>query len=312
MAASRLTQLGWFEAKYAHMRQRGRTLFMIGFLAPACLVYGAFVVWPLLQSFYISLFSWRGVSLNRRFIGMDNYERLWDDKVFWKALQNNLWLLVVSMAGLFVIGLLVAHAMQGSGRIAKGIRSIVLFPQVISLVAVAIVWQFMYNPSYGLVTDGLKSVGLEWSSGILGTSSAALPAVGVAFLWYAVGFYIMLFATGLKAIPAEVIEAAELDGSHGLHRFSQITWPMLWSVKRTAAIYVVINVMNVFALVFLMTNGGPDRATEVMLTYLYQIGFTNYQFGQATALAVLNFIVAMTLAVILMIVFRKNPEEARR
>lgn len=294
------------------MRQRGRTLFMIGFLAPACLVYGAFVVWPLLQAFVLSMYNWRGVSMNRRFVGTANFERLWDDKVFWKALANNLWLLVVSMFALFVIGLLVAHAMQGGGRMAKGIRSIVLFPQVISLVAVAIVWQFMYNPSYGLVTDGLETLGLTWKNGILGTPSAALPAVTFAFLWYAAGFYIMLFSTGLKAIPTEVIEAAELDGSHGLHRFWRVTWPMLWSVKRTAAIYVVINVMNVFALVFLMTQGGPDRATEVMLTYLYQIGFTNYQFGQATALAVLNFIVAMSLAAILMFVFRRNPEEARR
>lgn len=285
---------------------------MIGFLAPASIVYGAFVVWPLIQSFVLSFYSWRGVSANRRFVGPANFERLWDDKVFWKALQNNLWMLVVSAVALFVIGLLIAHAMQGGGRLAKGLRSIVLFPQVISLVAVAIVWQFMYNPSYGLVTDGLKSVGLQWTNGILGTTSSALPAVTIAFLWYAVGFYIMLFATGLKGIPAEVIEAAELDGSHGLHRFWKVTWPMLWTVKRTAAIYVVINVMNVFALVFLMTQGGPDRATEVLLTYLYQIGFTNYQFGQATALAVLNFVVAMGLAVVLMFLFRKNPEEARR
>jgi len=287
-------------------------MFMIGFLAPAGLIYGVFVVWPLLQSFVLSLYSWRGVSEEKRFVGMANFDRLWDDKVFWKALQNNLWMLVVSAVALFVIGLLVAHAMQGGGRIARGLRSIVLFPQVISLVAVAIVWQFMYNPSYGLVTSGLKGAGLEWKNGILGTPTSALPAVTVAFLWYAVGFYIMLFATGLKGIPTEVVEAAELDGSHGLHRFWRITWPMLWSVKRTASIYVVINVMNVFALVFLMTQGGPDRATEVMLTYLYQIGFTNYRFGQATALAVLNFIVAMGLAVLLMIVFRRNPEEARR
>lgn len=294
------------------MRARRRTLFMIGFLAPAGLIYGVFVVWPLIQAFVLSLYSWRGVSDDKRFVGTANFERLWDDKVFWKALQNNLWMLVVSAVALFAIGLLVAHAMQGGGRLARGLRSIVLFPQVISLVAVAIVWQFMYNPSYGLVTDGLKSTGLEWKSGILGTPSSALPAVTVAFLWYAVGFYIMLFATGLKGIPTEVTEAAALDGSHGLHRFWRITWPMLWSVKRTASIYVVINVMNVFALVFLMTQGGPDRATEVMLTYLYQIGFTNYRFGQATALAVLNFIVAMGLAAILMFLFRKNPEEARR
>ena len=184
-----------------------------------------------------------------------------------------------------------------------------LFPQVISLVAVAILWMFMYNPSYGLVTGALKSLGAgDWAQNILGSPTAALPAVTIAFLWYAVGFYIMLFSTGLRGIPAEIMEAAELDGSHGLHRFKTITWPMLWSVKRTAAIYIVINVMNVFALVFLMTQGGPDRATEVMLTNLYQQAFVFSEFGYATALAVANFVVAMGLAVILMFVFRKSPE----
>jgi ABC-type sugar transport system permease subunit len=294
------------------MKDRGRGLFIVAFLSPAVLLYGLFVVWPLIQSFVLSLYRWKGISQKKTFVGTDNFERLWNDEVFWRSLKNNLWMLLAGAVTVFILGLLVAHAMQGGGRLAKGLRSIVLFPQVISLVAVAILWAFMYNPSYGLVTMGLQSVGIEWKEGILGSPSAALPAVTVAFLWYAVGFYIMLFSTGLKAIPAEVMEAAELDGSRGMHRFRWITWPMLWSVKRTAAVYIVINVMNVFALVWLMTQGGPDRATEVMLTNLYQQAFVFSEFGYATALAVANFVVAMSLAAVLMFVFRKSPEEARR
>jgi N-acetylglucosamine transport system permease protein len=294
------------------MRHRGRTAFIVSFLAPAGLLYAAFVVWPLIQAFLDSFTYWRGVSANKRFVGWENYEKLAEDDAFWKALQNNLWLLVVSMLGIFVIGLLVAHAMQGGGRLSRALRNVALFPQVISLVAVAILWQFLYNPSYGLVTTGLKAAGAgDWAGNILGSPTSALPAVAVAFLWYALGFYIMLFSAGLKGISRDVMEAAEIDGSIGMHRFRKITWPMLWTVKRTAAIYVVINVMNVFALVWLMTRGGPDRATEVMLTYLYQQGFTSYQFGYATALAVANFVVAMGLAMVLLFVFRKSPEEAR-
>lgn len=294
------------------MRHRGRTAFIVSFLAPAVLLYGAFVVWPLLDSFYISLFRWRGVSANKTYIGFDNYQKLLNDEVFWKSLKNNLWLLIFGMIVLFVLGLLLAHAMQGGGRLAKTLRSVVLFPQVISLVAVAILWMFMYNPIYGLITSGIRAVGdPKWDGNILGNPTWALPAVAIAFVWYAVGFYIMLFSTGLRGISDEVMEAAELDGSHGLHKFRTVTWPMLWSVKRTAAIYVVINVMNVFALVWLMTQGGPDRGTEVMLTYLYQQGFTSYQFGYATTLAVANFIIAMGLAAILMFIFRRNPEERR-
>jgi N-acetylglucosamine transport system permease protein len=202
--------------------------------------------------------------------------------------------------------------MQSKGRISKAIRSIVLFPQVISLVVVAILWMFLLNPEFGLINGTLRSIGLgaiakPW----LGQSPTALPAVGVAFLWYAVGFYIMLFSAGLKGIPDEIKEAAELDGSEGWHRFWRVTWPMLWSIKRVAVTYVVIMVMNIFALVFLMTQGGPDRGTEVMLTYLYEQAFKNNKFGYAAALAVANLVVAMVLSLGVMAYFRKDPQERR-
>ncbi|MBC8063916.1 MAG: sugar ABC transporter permease, partial [Chlorobia bacterium] len=138
-----------------------------------------------------------------------------------------------------------------------------------------------------------------------------LAAVGVAFVWYALGFYIMLFGAGLKQIPDEVNEAAHLDGSGGLHKFRTITWPLLWSVKRIATIYIVINVLNIFALVWVMTGGGPNRATETLLTLLYKSAFGESQFGYGTSVAVMNFVLAMVLAAILMFVFRKNPEERR-
>ena len=293
--------------------QKGRTAFIVSFLAPAVLLYGIFVILPLLQAFPLSFYRWRGVSAKKTYVGTENFERLFADSVFWRALKNNLWLLVVAGLALLVLGVTIAHAMQSAGRIARGLRSVYLFPQIISLVVVAILWQFLYHPTIGPVTSLMKGVGLgELSKQILGDPDAALPAVAVAFVWYSVGFYIMLFAAGLNSLPGDVIEAAELDGSTGLHRFRNVTWPMLWSIKRVAVIYIAINVMNVFALVYLMTKGGPDRATETMLTYLYQQAFENYQFGYATALAVANFVVAMVLAGVVMLVLRKDPTEARR
>ncbi len=294
------------------MRQKGRTAFVVAFLAPAVALYAGFVVWPLIQAVYLSLFQWRGVSAKKTFKGVENYSALWSDDVFWKALKNNLWLLVICGIVLISLSVAIAHAMQSKGRISKAIRSIVLFPQVISLVVVAILWMFLLNPEFGLINGTLRSIGLgaiakPW----LGQSPTALPAVGVAFLWYAVGFYIMLFSAGLKGIPDEIKEAAELDGSEGWHRFWRVTWPMLWSIKRVAMTYVVIMVMNIFALVFLMTQGGPDRGTEVMLTYLYEQAFKNNKFGYAAALAVANLVVAMVLSLGVMAYFRKDPQERR-
>jgi N-acetylglucosamine transport system permease protein len=211
-----------------------------------------------------------------------------------------------------VLGLLLAHAAQGGGKTAKALRAIYLFPQAISLVVVAIIWQFLYNPSFGLVDSAAKQAHLPIpSSGWLGDPHTALPAVTVAFIWYVLGFYIMLFAAGIKNIPEDVLEAAHLDGADGFRRFRMVTWPLLWSVKRVAVTYIAINVLNVFALVQVMTAGGPDRRTDTILTYLYEAGFQHTQLGYASTVAASNFVVAMVISLFILWLFRRNPEASR-
>ena len=297
----------WIQA----MDKRGRTAFIVSFLAPATAIYGWFVVWPFVQAIQFSAYSWRGLSMNRKFIGMKNFQKLGSDDIFWQSVNHNLLILVV--CGVLVVALSVglAHALRGGGVMGKLLRGVYLFPQVISLVAVAVMWSFIFNPQ-GLLNGGLRKIGLQnlvqtW----LGDPKWALPSVGVAFVWYVLGFYIMLFAAGIQNVPQETYEAAELDGSKGLHRFFRVTWPLLWSVKRVAVVYLIVNVFNIFALVLLMTRGGPDRKSEVMLTYLYEKAFTEYQFGYATALAVGNFIVIMLLSLVVLFLFRRDPSERR-
>ena len=292
-------------------RQRERAAFIVAFLAPAVLLYGWFVIWPVVQAVIFSGYRWRGVSIRRTYVGLDNFVRLKEDPVFWASAKNSIWLLVVAGAVMIALAVAVAHALRLRGRTAKVLRAIVLFPQMVSMVVVAVLWQFILNPQ-GLLNAGLRSVGLRGLARTwLGDSAWALPSVAVAFIWAALGFYVLLFAAGLGAIPAEVNEAAELDGSSGWHRFWAVTWPLLWSVKRVATVYLVINVMNLFALVFLMTRGGPDRRSEVMLTYLYEQAFVNSQFGYATAVAVGNFTVIMALTLVVLFLFRRNPVEGR-
>lgn len=294
------------------MNKRGRGLFIVSFLAPAVLIYTGVVIYPLIQSFALSTYQWRGLSNRKTYVGAGNFVKLAHDDIFWKAVRNNISLLVVGGIIILAIAVSVAHGIQGNSRLSKTLRSIVLFPQMISLVAVSILWLFILNPEFGLVTSFLNAVGLKglvhtW----LGESQTALPSVGVAFAWYAVGFYIMLFAAGLKSIPADIYEASALDGAVGLRRFWKVTWPMLWSVKRIAVVHLAITVVNVFALVYLMTQGGPDHSTEVMLTYLYSNAFQYSQFGYATAIAVANFVIVMLIAVAILMAFRRDPSEPR-
>lgn len=287
--------------------------FRIAFLAPAVVLYFVFVLWPFIQTIAFSFYSWRGVSGKKRFVGVENYKRLIEDKSYWQTIQNCLWVLVVAGIALVVIGIVMSHAVQGKDRAAKMTRATYLLPHVVSLVAVASIWLFLLNPSFGLVSIGFKAMGIAPpKSGWLGETSTALPGVTAAFIWYAAGFYIMLFAAGLKNIDTEVLEACELDGANGFTRFRTVTWPLLWSVKRVAITYVAINVVSIFALVQVMTNGGqPDRHTQMPLNYLYERAFGNNQFSYGITTGVANLILTMLVSLLILFFFRKDPAGRR-
>jgi N-acetylglucosamine transport system permease protein len=292
--------------------KQGRGPFIALFLAPAAILYAVFVILPLLQAFQYSVYRWHGLSKKATFVGAENFTRLFKDENFQKAVSHNLLLLVFAGLATIVIAVSVAHGLTGSTRLAKTLRGVVLFPQMVSIVAVAVLWQFIFNPQFGLVTSALHALGMKDVPTWLGEPKTALPSVGVAFIWFAAGFYIMLFSAALRALPAEVTEAAELDGATGFRRFWRVTWPMLWAVKRVAIVHLTITVMNVFVLVLLMTRGGPDRATETMLTYLYEQAFTNSQFGYATAIGVVCLFVVLIVSLAILFAMRHNPEESRQ
>jgi N-acetylglucosamine transport system permease protein len=292
------------------MSKRGRGTFIAAFLAPAVLLYAVFVCYPVVDAFRDSLYRWRGVSANRTFVGMENFKRLAGDKIFWTASLHNLFLLFFGGLFILTVAIGIAHLLQKETKLVSYARGIFLLPQMVSLVVVAVLWEFIYDPAFGLL-NFMKHGSGGAGNAILADSHTALPGVGIAFVWHALGFYIMLYAAGLRSIPQEVNEAAMLDGAQGFLRVRKVTMPMLWSISRVAVVYLVINSLNVFALVFLMTQGGPDRKTEVMLTYLYEQAFTNYEFGYATALAVANFALVMALSLVVMLVFRRDPQERR-
>lgn len=295
------------------MRRRGQGWFVAGFLAPAVLLYAGLVLWPLVQAFQLSFYRWSGLSAKRAFVGLDNYRELVADPAVGQAFRNTGVLIVACCAFLVFAGVAVAHLVNGEGRWASVVRSVYLYPQAVSLVVVAIVWYFLLSPQVGLLNQALRAARLSalerpW----LGEPQTALAGVAAAFCWYALGFYGLLFAAGLKNLPAEVGEAASLDGAVGWARFWRVTWPMLWPIKRVAVVYAVVNVVNIFALVIVMTRGGdPDRATETTLTYLYEQGFEVSKFGYASAVAVANFAAVLAVSALLLLWFRRDPAGAR-
>lgn len=294
------------------MNSLSRNLFVAIFLLPATALYALFVVVPVMQAFVFSLYRWRGLSVHRTFVGLENFRQLIADPTVWLALRHNLMLLLGTGVVILGLSLALAHVVSQDRTVVRLLRAIYLFPQVISLVVVAILWLFILNPSIGILNGTLRVLGLEqYAIAWLGDKRTALAAIGVAHVWHALGFYIMLFSAALRTIPHEILEASILDGAGGLARLWHVTLPMLWAVLRIALVYLAIGTMNIFALVFLMTQGGPDRATEVMLTYLYEQAFKHSDFGYATALAVVNFVVVMALSGAILMLLRHNPQEGK-
>jgi N-acetylglucosamine transport system permease protein len=290
-----------------------RIRFIVGFLAPAVLLYGVFVCVPLFMSFYYAMFRWKGVSNRMTYVGTKNFSQVASDPVMKTVGLNQLLLLAVGGLLLVSLGIAIAHALQVRSRLGRSVQTIMLFPQVLSLVVVAIIWRFMWHPSFGVLTTTARAAHLPIpKNGVLGVYGWANMAILVAFVWHALGFYVMLFGAGLRNLDAEAIEAAHMDGSDGWHRFTHITWPLLWSVKRVAMVYVVANVMGTFALVKLLTLNGPDNATQVFLTYIYEKGWEQSQMGQASTIAAFSFVISLLLGMIAMALVGPNPERVRK
>jgi len=292
--------------------RRSRAGFALAFLSPALILYGVFVLWPLVQSVQLSFYRWRGVSVRRKFVGFDNFREAFQDSIVGQSWLHAASLVFIAGAVTIALALLIAHLVEGKSRVADFARRVMLIPHVISLVAVGLIWSFLLNPTFGLVNATLKAVNLgglvqPW----LAKPVPAFLAVVAAFVWYAIGFFILLFTAGMRQIPEEVREASGLDGASGWRAFSSITWPLLWSVKRIAVTYVVIWILNLFSLVKLLTEGGPDRATELPLTYLYEQMMGNGKFGYASALAVVNIILAFAASGFVLWIFRRDPTSGR-
>jgi N-acetylglucosamine transport system permease protein len=271
---------------------------IVTFLAPAILLYLVFVLFPYGQSFYYSLTQWRGVSGNRTFIWFDNFKKLPNDEIFVKALTHNGQMLIVLPLATITLALLFATLFTQGGRGVRGAqayRVVFFFPQVMSVVIIGILWQYIYNPISGLLNGTLRAIGLDsLQRSWLGSEDLALWAIAVVFVWQVVGFYMVLFIAGMQSIPTSFYEAATLDGANRWRSFWGITLPLMWDTIRVAIVYIGIAALDLFTIVQVMTEGKPNRSTEVVARYMYEVGFGTSLFGYASAIGVA--LLAMTLA----------------
>lgn len=281
------------------MLKRDRYLTIFAFLAPAGLLYAVFFLFPMAQAFYIAMFQWRGFSMDKKFVGLQNFqELLFKDPVFWMAVKHNFMFMAAALLIIIPVALLIAVVLSRNVRGSGGYRAVFLFPNMISVVAVAVLWSFIYHPRMGLLNGFLGLIGLDQfsSTGWLGEPNHALNALIATTIWYSMGFYIVLFLAGVQSIPRSFYEAAWIDGANNWQSFRHLTVPLVWEILKMAIVYLIIHTLNIFGLVFIMTDGGPNNHTEVMLSYLYRLAFEESNFGYATAVGVVAFILIFMIS----------------
>ncbi|MBK9123617.1 MAG: sugar ABC transporter permease [Chloroflexi bacterium] len=271
------------------------------FILPACVMYTLFYMYPMLELGRLSLLRWDGLGV-QRYVGFNNYGQLLNDSIFWQALQHNIVWVIGAMiipvtGGLMIAILLVRSKMKGKVLF----RTLYFIPQVLSSVVVAIIWGWIYNPTYGAVSTVLTGIGLESilpATGILGSQDLALPALFIAWSWVHYGFTMVIFIAGLSNIDEVYFDAAKVDGATIWQQLRYVLLPFLRGPLTTAVLVTAISAFQVFDLVFVMTNGGPGRSTTVTTLYMINNAFFFQKVGYGATIAVVFSGILFTLSLL--------------
>lgn len=269
-------------------------------LLPAALLFGAFIVLPLVQTFAWSLYRYEVFGGVMRFVGLDNFLRLGSDRVFGIALVNNIKFAVLSIVLQVGMGLVLAALLdRGVRRFKVVYRTVIFAPILVSTAAVGLLWGLILNPNIGPVDEWLGLFGLPHPrNGILGEPDLAIYGVIFVGAWQYTGFMMVILLAGMQNVPEEIYEAARMDGCRGIRAFFHITLPSIRNVIITCCLLTVIGAFKVFDLVYVLTNGGPGNATEVMASYIFRNAFEFGEIGYANALSVVFLGIAFVFGLI--------------
>ena len=278
---------------------------LVLFLPPALLVFTLFVILPMGEAAWYSLYDWNGYGLPEKFIGLRNFELLWRTSAFKTALAKNFLIILVSILVQLPLALwlatMVSHRIPG----AVSFRLVFFMPYVLADVAAGLIWRFVYDGDYGLFAAIASFVGVG-SPYVLADKNVAIYAVLGVIVWKYFGFHMMLFIAGLQSIDKSYYEAAEMDGATRWQRFRNITLPLLAPTIRLSVFFSVIGSLQLFDMIMPLTGGGPSNSTQTMVTFLYSYGITRMKVGFGSAVGVVLFVICVTLAFGYKRIFMRN------
>jgi raffinose/stachyose/melibiose transport system permease protein len=278
-------------------RQQAR--YAVLFVAPALLIYLVFMIYPFLNTIYLSFTNWNGIAPQKEWVGLSNYARILGDEVALKAFANNVIWVVLGTVSPVVLGLFEALLVWSGARGSLLFRTLYFLPFVLPLVVVGIVWQWIYHPLFGIFNTVLDSAGLEdLSRGWLADPHTALYAVLIAAIWGQTGFCFLILHASLQNVDMSTVEAATIDGANWFQRAWSIIIPQIAPQITMVTAVTLIGGFAVFDIIYVMTGGGPGNASEVLATYTYKTSFQQNQAGFGSSLAILITVLSLVLSVV--------------
>lgn len=288
---------------------RSRTSVLV-FLLPPLLLYAVAVLLPILQSLFLSFFSWDGIT-EMRFVGLANYaEMLGGDDVFWTSFANSMGYLAICLVLQLGGALVVASLLLTLTRGRELVKTLYLLPAVISTVAIALLFQRLYAlEPVGLINQVLQGVGLgQLQQAWLSNTSTVLAAVSIPEGWRFSGLYMLIIYAALLAVPRELEEAAQLDGANWWQVFTKIRFPYIRPVWTTTTIMATTYALRGFDIPYLLTNGGPGQSSELLTTYMYKTAFTHTDYGYASAMAVFIVVECLVAVSLILVLLRRKAD----
>ncbi|PYG87756.1 multiple sugar transport system permease protein/raffinose/stachyose/melibiose transport system permease protein [Ruminiclostridium sufflavum DSM 19573] len=282
----------------ANNKKRSTAIVATVFLIPVFFFITVFIIYPIADSFWLSLHQWNGISSDRNFIGLENWKVLITDNVFYKAFFNNIIIVILSIIVQLPIAMAIAFLLDTGGKRLNILKMVYFLPMLMSSVAVGFLFRYAYDPQFGIISAIDTMLGGEGMIDLLGNTTYAIYAVIAVICWQFIPFYMVYFLAGLSSIPVELYEAAIIDGATRGQYFWKIALPSMKGTIKSAVVLSLVGSLKYFDLIYVMTQGGPNGATELMATYMYKNAFQTMKMGYGSTIAFAMFVVITTIALV--------------
>lgn len=269
--------------------------YKIGLVVPTLVVYSVFIILPIGIAVWYSFTKYSGIG-KATFVGLENYMRLFKDKVFWVSLKNTMIIFVLAFVLLLTISFLIALLLNNKLKGTDFAKALIFSPAIIAPIIVGIIWVYILDPNVGIINNILDALHLDFlKQKWIGGETLSPYSIAFIYFWQQLGYLVTIFIAGLKMIPEEVLEAVKIDGASTMQKIRYVIIPMMRSTISTVAVLIITGVFKIFEIVQQTTGGGPNHLSETLVTYSYSTTFTSGNYGYGMSLATVTFVLSLII-----------------